>query len=356
MRLLLATLIVISQTVICFAQAPTPPPPKPLAWESRAIIGWHQAGASSADSTQNLFFDFFVARPLGAAKAVHENRFNLWGQVRVASSPQQRTIPLSQFAAGFATQLGDTPVNELAQSAEFLTGFEIRPWVWPGKPAKPGDPVETPERVRTLGFVAFFGANGAFKDPATEATVFRVPPPTSPQWSNFVGQYPEFDDPAFRASAPYLALTPPDRERFYRQYGFGLRYASYSADQVDMPPGTFTATIGQDQAITGGRYVGPVLKFDAFYPMPFREASFIYFFGTANLAIKKPEDKTPLALELVSGPCESSTGAGVTCEVKPFQDNVAVRSVASSRDTYRIGVGIEAISLLKRIIDGVNKP
>ena len=47
-------------------------------WESRAIIGWHQAGASSADSDQNLFFDFFVARPFGGG-AVYDSSFNLWG-------------------------------------------------------------------------------------------------------------------------------------------------------------------------------------------------------------------------------------------------------------------------------------
>src|SRR5436309_2688610 len=80
-------------------------------WESRAILGWHQAGASSAESAQNLFFDFYVARPLGKEGAVYDNAFSLWGQVRVASSPQQRTIPLSEFAAGFVEQIGKIPVN-----------------------------------------------------------------------------------------------------------------------------------------------------------------------------------------------------------------------------------------------------
>jgi hypothetical protein len=315
-----------------------------LEWESRAIVGWHQAGASSADSTQNLFFDFFVARPLGKQGTVYDNKYNFWGQVRVASAPQQLTVPLSQFAASFTEQLGNVPVNKLAQSAEFLTGFEARPWGgWKGT-----------SRIRTLGLVGFFGANGAFKDPATEARIFRVPPVNSPQWANFVTQFKEFSDEVLRSKATYIGLVPPDRERFYRQYGFGIRYTSYVAGHTDFAPAMFTATVGQDQSITHGRYVGPVLKFDAFYPMPFSEASFVYLFGTANLAVAKPSETTPLALELVSNDCAASApsaDAGVKCAVQPYQDNVAIHAIPSSRDTYRIGVGIDAIKFVKSLID-----
>ena len=227
-----------------------------LEWESRAIVGWHQAGASSADSRQNLFFDFFVARPLGGG-AVYDSRFGLWGQVRVASAPQQKTIPVSQFAAEFTAQLGTVPVNELAQSAEFLTGIEANLHTWRGR-----------SRIRTLGFVGFFGANGAFSDPATQARVFRVPPVDSPQWTNFVSYFPEFDNAAFRTKAAFIGLVPPDRERFYREYGVGIRFTSHARNEFWSSPSVFTATIGQDQSITGGRYVRPALKFDAFYPFP----------------------------------------------------------------------------------------
>lgn len=311
-------------------------------WESRAIIGWHQAGASSADSAQNLFFDFYVARPLGTSPAVYDNKYQLWGQVRVASSPQQRTIPLSQFAADFVNQISTVPVNELAQSAEFLTGAEVRPWKnWSGA------------HTRTLGVVGFFGATGTFKDPTTQAQVFRVPPLTSPQWANFVSQFKQFADPAFRGNATFLALVPPDRERFYREYGFGIRYTSYQTSKVDQSPAMYTATLGQDQSITAGRYVRPVLKFDAFYPLPLSATSFIYLFGTANLAVAKPGNATPLALQLVSQSCaatDPASAAGVTCGVKVYQDNVAVNTVASSRDTYRIGVGIDAIAFINTLL------
>jgi hypothetical protein len=326
-----------------------------LPWESWAIAGWHQAGASSAESAQNFFFDFFVTRPLGSAPAVHENTFNIWGQVRVASSPQQRTIPLSQFVTGFAEQLGSVPVNELAQSAEFLVGVELRPFPAFGGIKRDKTTkaiISESDVVRTLGLVGFFGANGAFSDPVTQAKVFRVPPVTSPQWPNFVSQFPEYSDPAFRTQAPYLSLVPPDRERFYRQYGFGIRYSRYITKQLDAAPTMLTATAGQDQGITHGRYRGIVLKFDGFYPLPFDEASFLYLFGTANLAVAKPSQGTPLALELVSTPCGPNTPSadiGVRCDVKPYQDNVALHAIPSSRDTYRIGVGIDAIGLIRTI-------
>lgn len=319
-------------------------------WDARAIIGWHQAGASSAESSQNLFFDFFVARPLGLGP-VYNSSLNLWGQVRVASSPQQRSVPLSQFAIDFTGELGKVSVNELAQSAEFLTGIEIRPFCKRMLKRDSGykdhwyDICRSgPDHVRTLSFVAFFGANGAFSDPATAGHVFRVPSSDSPQWGNFVNQFPSFEDPAFAAKSRYVGLVPPDRERFYREYGAGIRYTSYSRRSPGNAPAMYTATIGQDQSVTNGRYAGPVLKFDAFYPLPFAflgGPSFIYLFGTANLAVAKPRLGTPLALEL-----EPSSGADA---VKLYQNDVAVFAVPSSRDTYRIGIGIDFLGFLKSL-------
>jgi hypothetical protein len=327
------------------APAPAPENPPQLPWEARAILGWHQAGASASDSAQNLFFDFFVERPFGNGP-VYASPFSLWGNVRIASAPQQRNIPVSQFAADFVNQLGSVPVNELAQSGEFVSGFEIRPkkLLW----------VDT-DRARTLGFVAFFGANGAFQDPTGASRVFKAVPDTSPQFANFVANFPEFKDPGFRQRAQYVGLVPPDRERFFRQYGAGIRYTTYSLAKNYVPPAMFTATIGQDQMITRGRYVGPVFKADAFYPLPFtvsgKDISFIYLFGTVNMAIAKPDTKTPLAMQLVSGACgnplPAGTTAGVDCGVNISGNNVAVYAIPSSRDTYRIGVGIDLVALLK---------
>ena len=147
-------------------------------YESRAIVGFHQAGASSADSQQNFFSDFFVVRPIGrtpadGAKKVYDYKFNLWGDVRIASSPQQITVPVSQFAAGFSEAVGKLPVNQLALSGEFVTGFEWRPW------GNYKDKLVQPTRIRSIGLVAFFGASGAFSDAVSRASVFRAVTPAS---------------------------------------------------------------------------------------------------------------------------------------------------------------------------------
>src|SRR6266849_967885 len=89
-------------------------------WEARAIVGYHQAGASSANFTQNFFFDFFFMRTL-SSKHLWEGQWNLWGDVRIASSPQQITTGVGTFVSNFATQVSNLPVNQLAQSADFQT-------------------------------------------------------------------------------------------------------------------------------------------------------------------------------------------------------------------------------------------
>jgi len=243
-----------------FAEDECPDQTKGNPWEARAIIGYHQAGASSARSTQHVFVDFYVARPLGACPAVYANKWSLWGDVRIASAPQQVSVPLSQFVADFAKILGKVPVNELAQSGEFLTGIERRVLKW-----------EPKDRARTLGLIAFFGANGGFEDAGKLARIVKAPARESGQWDNFVEQFPQFggSTPRFRPDGvgKYLALVPPDRERFYRQYGAGIRYTSYDTSGGESkapPPSMYSATIGQDQMITGGFYRDTVLKFDAF--------------------------------------------------------------------------------------------
>lgn len=150
---------------------------------------------------------------------------------------------------------------------------------------------------------------------------------------------------------------PPDRERFYRQYGAGIRYTSYDTSGGESkapPPSMYSATIGQDQMITGGFYRGTVLKFDAFYPLTFEvndKPVAIYLFGTANMAVQKPANRTPRALQLVQ---DCGSGATSTeqnpCGVPIWDPNVAVIARASARDTCRFGVGIDVISFSKAIV------
>ncbi|MBL8177223.1 MAG: hypothetical protein JNK48_21290 [Bryobacterales bacterium] len=301
-------------------------------WESRAVFGLHQAGASSAPSTQNYFFDFFIMRGLGSKAKVHENRVNLWGNVRIASSPQQIDTPIGQFIAGFATTAGELKVNEMAQSGEFLTGLGFQLARWEQKVLADDGVTKVPSRVRTMELVGFWGANGSFRDPASQAKVFLTPTAGTPQYDLFKARFPE----VAKTGAKHVAFVPPDRERFYRQYGFGLRVATFEEKRKYAPPATYMVTLGQDQLITEGGYRGAVVRADVFYPLPIgqKDGKFemLFLFATANMRISKPQNGTPLVLA-------SATG------VQPYENTVAIHVVPSARDTYRIGAGIDFVNL-----------
>jgi hypothetical protein len=156
-------------------------------WEARAIVGFHQAGASSASYTQNFFFDFYIARALseshlwGTRERVTDketghwkNRWNLWGDVRISSTPQQVTSGIGTFVSDFATQVSNLPVNQLAQSADFQTGMEYRLNTWVLSANKAGNDGTKPVvGYRTIGLVADFGAMGSFESPDKQMQICR---------------------------------------------------------------------------------------------------------------------------------------------------------------------------------------
>jgi hypothetical protein len=293
-------------------------------WESRAVAGYHQAGASSANFTQNFFFDFFIMRGLGNHEKLYDSRFNLWGNVRVASSPQQTTTgeqAISEFAANFATTAGKVKVNELAQSAEFQAGLDLRL----GKKAwRQGN------RVRLPSFIAYFGATGNFTEPSVRGQVFKVPGSDSAQSTLFKSRYPN-------VTTEYVGFVPPDRERFYHMWGAGFRLTSFDKDARYAPPATFLLAFGQDEMITGGALKGVVSRIDVFYPLPAKDPDgrfkCLFLFGTVNLRLSRAGIETPLILEPASA------------DIKLYNPGVSIVTVASTRDTYRIGVGIDFVNL-----------
>ena len=318
-------------------------------WESRAIMGFHQAGASSAPSTQKAFFDFYIARALGNHRNLYDARLSLWGNIRIASSPQQTDVPVSQFAAGFVGRLADIKVNNLAQSAEFLTGLE-----WRVARAKwtQGD------RIRTLGMIAFFGANGSFSDPFGSGKIFAIPKQVA--GSTVANPHvDQFRNARFGSAAgstimdtgvDYVGIIPPDRERFFRQYGAGLRLTSYDKTKPIAPPATYAVTLGQDQLITSGYYRGPVMRLDVFYPLPFdtKEGKwkFLFLFGTVNMRLARSFNLHPLSLQ-----DRAVCGNGISTACSNFYDpSVRTVAVPSARDTYRMGIGLDFVNLVRSFI------
>jgi hypothetical protein len=315
-----------------------------------AIAGFEQSGASAAKHTQDFFFDFFISRPLPLGPYPcgpgHEDyeffgpRLRWWGNVRVASYPQQVNAPVATFAADFSNQFLSQPVNRLAQTAEFVTGLEWRI-------AQFGHSLNGNDRDERQQFaLSLFAGGGAAGplEPADTVQIFETPAAASPQRAAFEQTY------SSAKTTQYIGFVSPDRDRFFRQYSGGLRLTTFyvkkgQAGRPDQPylaaPALVSASLGQNEMITGGRLRGLVGRFEAFYPLVLfgdrsDRAGIIYLFGTAILHLGGAQQSDPFLLK--------PAPAGV----QPYDSNVAIVTAAANRDVYVIGVGLDLGQLLRK--------
>jgi hypothetical protein len=101
----------------------------------------------------------------------------------------------------------------------------------------------------------------------------------------------------------------PTGNRFYRQYYGGVRVQSTQHTHI------VDVSLGQNEAITGGTLHGMAMRIDSFYALPVTGGNFLYLFGTVMVR---------------ASPRHPSLGdAGV--------------------DTYRIGVGVDVLQMLKAL-------
>jgi hypothetical protein len=95
-------------------------------------------------------------------------------------------------------------------------------------------------------------------------------------------------------------------------------------------------TVGQDEAITGGRLRHFVLRIDGIHPLWYN--SWLYLFGTAAIRLQRNDFRETLILDA------DSSGA------KPSDPNVALLPLKQpNKDFYRIGVGINFTQLLESL-------
>jgi hypothetical protein len=318
-------------------QQSTPATDANKVWEARSIVGYHQAGASSANFTQNFFFDFFIMRAL-SPKHLWEARTNLWGDIRVASFPQQVTTgaaTVGTFVGNFGGQVSNVRVNQLAQSADFQSGLELRAHTWK---LNTDDNGNGELGYRTVGVIGFAGALGAFQAPDAQMEIFDVPGTSSLQYKDFIKAYPT------TVNAKYVGFVPPNRERFFRNYGIGVRFTTFDKGAPLAPPATYTVSFGQDESITYGKMTSVVGKIDVFYPLPLGTSTgaykFIFLFATANLRLSKATDVPTFALQNPNA---------TSATVQPFDPALAVITVPSTRDTYRFGAGVDLVNLIQSI-------
>jgi len=314
--------------------------------QARSIVGFEQAGASAAPFDQKFFFDFYISRPLPKIGPLHEPWLRWWGNVRVASVPQQISTPVATFVNSFADTIGKLPVNQLAESAEFVSGIEV-PIV--GQSGFISQSEDSKQRF-SFGIFAGGGATGT-PQPKSTLQVFQVPDATSAQYLRFASQFPG------AVGRKYIGFLSPDRDQFLRQYFAGVRLTTYyqSMDGVPYisPPAIVAASFGQNELVTGGSMRGLVTRIEAFYPLPLvdrgSKMSSIYLFGSVQMRLKKANPTFPFILQ--EAVMRDSDGKPVLdSSQKPipipgYDKDVFLVTTPSNRDIYKIGVGIDVLRL-----------
>lgn len=311
----------------------------------RAVVGLEQAGASSAESDNRPFLDLFFFGPLRYGNTCKGRSGNLtpgsddcypvwstWGNVRFSSVPQQISA-FGALASSFVSPLAEGRLTELVQGFNFMAGVDRYLF------STDKDFISPIPGVRFRSSVYLTAGFGAISPltPQRSAQIFRIPAATNPQQVEFLRDFPE----AARPGAEFIAFVAPERDRFLRQYYGGLRFKTHFIDKegnvINRFPAILDATFGQSESVTGGRLRGPVFRLEAFYPFPIKEASFLYFYGSAFMKVGgKKSIKTPFIL----------TAAESTVQLT--QDNVVITTRQLDRDFFRIGIGVNLTDLFNR--------
>lgn len=138
-----------------------------------------------------------------------------------------------------------------------------------------------------------------------------------------------------------LAFNPRERTSFLRKYAFGIRTidrAFQDAEQTCCVRGVVDFTVGQDESVTGGSLHGWVVRVDGTHPLPIKNMSYLYLFGTAAIRISPNHDLQTLIL-----------GAD-TSNATPSSANVALLPLKQpNKDFYRFGVGLDIRKLFDKL-------
>jgi hypothetical protein len=337
----------------------------------RAIVGFEQSGASSASSVQRFFGDLYVSAPFpwkknvpaaGSAGSFFGPRVRVFADGRITTVPQQITSGISDFAAAFPQKVGAIQVNEIAQATEFLGGTEIR--LLGMDTAMRGFDGSTYQRF-SLNVIFEAGATTPLT-PRASLEVFDIGPTTlaPADRTRLQNMYPQ------TVGAAYAAFTSQDRDRFFRQYYGGFRFKTYyfdkkttgcpsgavscAGDPLARFPSVLDILYGGNEAATGGRFRGSVLRIDAFQSIPVGGwAGVVYVYGTFMLRPTRTTISDPLLLQpatLCSGP-NTPTG----CVPVPASNVAMIFTPQFNRDYYRIGVGVELMSLMSQIKNSLMK-
>src|SRR5262249_9159529 len=132
---------------------------RPVSLLTRAVVGYQQAGAASADFEQNYFFDLFVSQSLPFLQKINPDfgeGWRAWGAIRAISAPQSGNVTVGGLANELVTNISNLKANEAARVFDYLGGVEVRmPW-FSNSSLLPSFDRDTKQKF-SLSFIGSFG-------------------------------------------------------------------------------------------------------------------------------------------------------------------------------------------------------
>jgi hypothetical protein len=310
------------------------------------IGGVEQSGFSSQSNSTNAFLSAFFRGPYhnGSEKQVAPT---VWGRIRLLGAPVSAATSSPAAGASFSVVAALTNPNgtitqsnlqTIGQAIDYVFGPELRLMQRPLGGAT----------FRT-SLIGGFGATSPLTSTDVNYSV-QGPASDSQQCLQLAAAYPlnlknspngsatvcNLVNRETGAAVKTLAFQPVDRSNFLLKYGAGVRFTMIypPKDQQPAYAGSIDFSIGQDQAITGGKFHGAVFKIDGFYPLALGKNSFLYLFGST--AIKTTGNMSQTQIILASAPNPTA----------PLSADVTVLPLAvPNRDFNRIGIGVNITSI-----------
>jgi putative Ig domain-containing protein len=311
---------------------------RPVNLLARAVVGYQQAGAASADFEQNYFFDLFVSQSLPFLQKINPDfgeRWRAWGAIRAISAPQSGDVTIGGLANGLVTNISNLKANEAARVFDYLGGLEVRMPGFSNSSLLPSFDRDTKQKF-SLSFIA----SGGFitpTSPTQTVNTFKISDQFRTEYEKTVGG-------AELRGKDYVAFVQSDRDRFFRQYYAGIRMQTFYFNRHNVPLQRFPAQLdlqfGVNEYVTAGRVRGGVIRLDGYFPLPYENLKFINLFGTWMIRPVRSKVTNTLILEPVNDN-----------EQIRFDPQTAILPVSQfNRDYYRIGVGIDFVSFMGKLL------
>lgn len=319
---------------------------------TRIVAAVEQSAATAGPSATSLMIDVMTTTPVWN-NGGHFKKSGLqgWLDLRLDGAEgglNSLTVnQIAPLAVGDSAAAGLANVKQSVQGVtvgQIIQGFRMQVGV-----AVPLSPPQQFEARREYAvesqLIAGLGLSTPLNAKPDSPQVFVFDPSNEVLTST----YPQRTNVVTGDKYKYIAFVPPDRRRLYGEAFVGVRlvthhYHDENGKKVDATfPGIIDLTVGRNSRITSGVFDGAVGNLNAFYPLPVDNiAAGIFVFAGFEFHFQhvQPSELSTTALFLASAPSDT----------KLTDATVDIRAInPTDRDQWRIGIGIDAVALVRRL-------